>query len=100
MNNKSDVQNGELVLARSYGNVQQRQQNENVLVVLYRWVSNAIVQKKGNWDRLMNMGNMANDSSLTLNHKVKTIYSIYLVEGEAGIDFGRKMLSTPTLHLP
>lgn len=48
----------------------------------------------------MNMGNMANDSSLTLNHKVKTIYSIYLVEGEAGIDFGRKMLSTPTLHLP
>lgn len=36
MNNKSDVQNGELVLARSYGNVQQRQQNENVLVVLYR----------------------------------------------------------------
>lgn len=38
----------------------------------------------------MNMGNLANDSSLTLNHKVKTICSMYLVEGEAGIDFGKR----------
>lgn len=43
----------------------------------------------------MNMGNLVNDSSLILNHKVKTFCSIYLVVGEAGIDFGKKDAFNP-----